>query len=205
MRVPRCDPRTGREPPKSGPSPPPPGRLYRALIKSIKAEPMHHCRATDTIIYIHIMFITMLTTRHKRGMQQRRRGAEARGPTRATHPPAHPSERAAAPLAPTVPGPCAVPPPAAPAAPHPPLPARPRHPDRPSRRAVRWMSRTGGRRARSTERMFMTPPGGAQERQPSPWRETTAPARVGGLARRSLACDQHDYCREKGSAPETKT
>ena len=42
---------------KSGPSPPPPGRLHRALIKSIEAEPVHHSRATDTILY-SIMFIT---------------------------------------------------------------------------------------------------------------------------------------------------
>ena len=72
----RCDPRTGREPPKSGPSPPPPGRLYRALIKSIKSEPMHHCRATDTILYILLCSSRMLTTRHNEACEQRGR-AEA--------------------------------------------------------------------------------------------------------------------------------
>ena len=52
------------------------------------------------------------------------REGRAEAPTRATHTPAHPSERAAAPLAPVVPGPCAVPPAAAPVPPHPPPPSR---------------------------------------------------------------------------------
>ena len=34
----------------------------------------------------------------------------------------------------------------------------------------------------------MTPPRGAQERQPTPWRKTTALARMGGLGGCSLAC-----------------
>ena len=38
----------------------------------------------------------------------------------------------------------------------------------------------------STEKMFMTPPRGAHERQSSPQRVTAAHARVGGLARRRL-------------------
>ena len=54
-------------------------------------------------------------------MQRAEGRAEAS--TRATQPPAHPSERAAAPLAPTVPGPCAVPLAAVSAAPHPPPPS----------------------------------------------------------------------------------
>ena len=143
---------------------------------------MHHCRATDTILYILLCSSRMLTSRHNEACEQRGR---AEAPPEPHPPPAHPPERPTAPLAPTVPEPCAVPPAAAPAAPHPPLPARPRHPHRPSRRAVRWMSRRGGRRGWSTEKMVMPPPRGAQERQPSLQRGTAAPARVGGVARRS--------------------
>jgi hypothetical protein len=78
--VQRCDPRTGREPPKSGPSPPPPGRLYRALIKSIESEPVHHGRATDTKLHILLCSSRMLTTRPNEACNERAEQRPQPGP-----------------------------------------------------------------------------------------------------------------------------
>ena len=153
----RCDPRTGREPPKSGPSLPPPGRLYWALIKSIKAEPMHHCRATDTILHILLCTSRMLTTRYNEACNERAQQRPQPGlhpprltPPCAQQPPWHPRCRDRArfrrrwrqcpPPPPPSPGPG----------------TRNRGRERP-RRARR---ERGGRRAPSTEKMVMTPPRG---------------------------------------------
>jgi len=120
-------------------------------------------------------------------MQQRRRGAEARGPTRATHPPAHPSERTAAPLAPLVPEPCVVSPAAAPAAPRPPLPAPPA-PPLPLRTGL-W---PGARRAPGAHPPPLPPPASCVA---APTRRTSA-ARA-GAARPCRRCPRH-------SAPQRK-
>ena len=185
MRVPRCDPRTGREPPKSGPSPPPPGRLYRALIKSIKSEPVHHCRATDTKLHILLCSSRMLTTRPNEACNERAEQRPQPGPhtprltpPSARQPPWHLWCRGRARFRRRRRQRLPIP------------PSRPlhRHPHRASSLDVDLeVDVESGRRARSTERMVMTPPRGAHERQPSPQRVTAAHARTGRRARRRLA------------------
>ena len=144
---------------------------------------MHHGRATDTILHKLLCSSRTLTTRHSEACNQRGQ-AEAPPapptprltPPSTQQPPWHPRCRDRArfrrrwrqcpPTPPPSPGPG----------------TRNRGRERP-RRARR---ERGGRRAPSTEKMVMTPPRGAQERQPSLQRVTAAPARVGGWARRCL-------------------
>ena len=123
-------------------------------------------------------------------MQQRRRGAEARGPTRATHPPAHPSERTAAPLAPLVPEPCVVSPAAAPAAPRPPLPAPPA-PPLPLRTGL-W---PGARRAPGAHPPPPPPPPAA-----SPHRHAAPAPRVRGRHARAAVALATAHRKEKSMA-----
>ena len=184
--VPWCDPRTGPEPPKSGPSgsPPPPGWLYRALIKSIEPEPVHHGRATDTILHILLCSSRMLTTRHNEACNERGRAEAPPGPyiprltpPSAQQPPWHPRCRNRARFrrrwrqCP----------------PNPPSQPQPRHSNRGRERPRRACREWGGRRAPSTEKMFLTPPRGAQKRQPSLQREMPLLRASGGGARRRLA------------------
>ena len=188
MRVPDIDQTgdgAGAEPPKSVSSPPPSGRLSRGLRKSSKSRTRRPL-SRHAHKYLHILLCSsrMLTTTH----------ATRGGPSGGLNP-GHPTPCSPLRARGSPPGTCgagAVRGSAGGGASGSPSP-----PPGPSigtrsepRRGPRGGCREWGEKSSEHREDGHDPPGGAQERQPSPWRETAASVRVGGLARRSLAlCD----------------